>query len=166
MPINELGGSHYTPQEEADLVAALTVIETIVLRHAPNFNDKERREYGSINEQNKLLANKVMDYYEASPQLASPDVDWVEFVADYKTRRITEKAMIRLNDILYLFGSIKISHDYDNYHAALDDYDYTKYKSRTKTAGFTEKAKALKDFFPHTGGNTNTTPAEPDPVDA
>ncbi|TAH03860.1 MAG: hypothetical protein EAZ15_01525, partial [Sphingobacteriales bacterium] len=64
-----------------------------------NLTNEERQRYGSINEQNKLLVNKINDYRQSHPQLNSPQVDWTEFQADLNVR-------IALNSILSKLATI------------------------------------------------------------
>jgi hypothetical protein len=154
MPLNNLGRPHLTAAQKTNIDTALTSVETILLAIVPNFTDEERTRYGSVDEKNKLLVNSVRDYSQAQPALASPDVDWVEYEADYQDRSFCDTREKRLTNIVKLLTDFKIAHDYDNYKDALDDYDYCQYKARTKTPGFVEKAADLKQFFPNTGGGT------------
>ncbi len=168
MAINNFGNKHFTTQEQADMDAALSTIENILTGKSQNLSDEERTRYGSINEANKLLANKVMDYYNVAPQLASPDVNWTEYKADYATRQYADTRDLRLNNIQKMLSDMKIAHDYDNYQDSLTDYDFCKYKAGTNAVGFTEKAKELKQFFPNTGGGStgggSTQPTPPAPT--
>jgi len=168
MSIENLGRKHFTPAQITAMDEALLSIESILATVSQNLSNEERQRYGSINEQNKLFADKIMDYYKVSPQLCSPDVDWVEFEADYNTRKFADTRMLRLENILKIISDLKIIHDYDNYQASLIDYDYAKYKSGTHTIGFTQKAKELRQFFPGRGSrslkkssDTNSNDAPP-----
>ena len=56
-------------------------------------------------------------------------------------------------------------HDYDCYQASLTDYDYSKYKTGTKIAGFENKVNELSQFFNRTGAtNKPETPVTTTPV--
>jgi len=126
---------------------AITVIESTFLTVAPNLSAEERLKFGSVNETNKLFVNKVREYYQTEPSLASPDVDWVEYEADFQDRAFAATREKRINIILRLITDFKIAHDFDNYQAGLDDYKYSQYKESTKTAGYSEKVNDLKQFF-------------------
>lgn len=154
MPLNNLGRTHLTTAQKTSIDTALTSVETILLAIVPNFTEEERTRYGSVDEKNKLLVNSVRDYSQGQPDLASPDVNWVEYEADFQDRAFCDSREKRLTNIVKLLTDFKISHDYDNYKDALVDYDYCQYKARTNTPGFVEKAADLKQFFPNTGGGT------------
>lgn len=119
---------------------------------------EERGKYGAINEQNKLLVNKVRDYRANAPQLSSQEVDWTEFQSDYEMRAFYEGIATRLQSLASQIEAAKILHDNDNYHDALDDYAYTQYKAGAGAAGGAEKAADLKQFFPRTSKAADTPP--------
>ena len=151
MPIDDLGNKHFSLQNMSEIDAYISGIEAVVMTIAPNLTDEERQKYGSINEQNKLLVNKVHDYASVSPHLCSPDVNWAEFERDYQTRQFADTRLLRLENVMKMLKDTKIVHDYDNYRDTLVDYDHAKYKSGTNTPGYTEKTKELSQFFPRTG---------------
>lgn len=141
-----------------DLIAEL---EGALAGKLAALTEEERVELGSINEQNKLLVNKVHDYRQNSPNLSSPDVDWAEFESDYQSRVFLESCADRLKSLVYQMQSTKILHDHDNYQDALSDYAYAQYKKGAGEPGYTEKVAEIKQFFARTGtakppaGNNN-----------
>lgn len=149
MPFINLNAKHYTPEEKAAVLDALTALEAALKPKLSVLTPEERTTYGSVNEQNKLVINKVHDYYVSQQNLSSPDVDWVEFQKDYDSRSFLQTLLMRLDNLQLGLGSSKILHDWDNYQAALTDYDYTKYKLTTGSAGFEVKASELRQFFRH-----------------
>lgn len=110
--------------------------------------EEERVKYGSINEQNKLLVNKVREYRQISPEMSTPDVDWTEFEADYQARAFLESRANKLKSLVYRMQSTKIMHDYDNYQDSLSDYAYAQFRKGAGEDGFTEKTAELRQFFP------------------
>lgn len=88
--------------------------------------------------------------------MSSPDVDWMEFQNDCDSREFLQNTIMRLEAMLNNLKSNKILHDYDCYRVALIDYDYSKYKSGTKTPGFEVKVKELSQFFPRSSSAKNT----------
>ncbi len=160
MPITNLGRLHLTAAQMTAIDTALSTIETAMLTVTQNLSADERQRFGSINETHKLFVNKVRDYRNAQPSLASTDVDWTEYEADYQDRSFADSRLDRLTTVMRMISDFKIVHDYDNYQDALTDYDYAKYKAGTKTPGFTEKVDELKQFFQSATGSS--TPEKKD----
>ena len=160
MPFENLNNSHYQATEKAAILTALTTLEKTLAPKYRNLNPEERKKYGSINEQNKLIVNKVLDYRVNTPELSAPDVDWVEFQADYDSRDFLQKVMTRLQNMQDSLNNNKILHDFDNYHAALTDYGYSQYKAGTKVGGFENKVTEIGQFFNRTGTTNTTDPIE------
>jgi hypothetical protein len=159
MPFENLNNNHFTPEEKYVILENLAAIEAVLSPKFKNLSPEERQKYGSVNEQNKLIINKVMDFRNSQPALSSPDVDWAEFAADFDTRAFLQTTINRMQDVMSGLTNNKILHDYDNYQASLTDYDYSKYKMSTKAAGYETKCNELAQFFTRTG----TTPTTPTP---
>ena len=123
-------------------------IEGILAGKLAALTEEERSRFGAINEQNKLLVNKVREHNQNTPAMSSPDVDWTEFESDYQARVFLESRSDRLIGIAHQMQSTKILHDNDNYQDSLNDYAYSQYKRGANEAGFAEKAAELKQFFP------------------
>ena len=151
MPINNLNNAHLTEAQMNEIKTALSTLETALSALNVTLTPEERRTYGSVNEQNKLLINKVWDYRQNSPNLSQPDLDWAEFENDLKSRQFIENITHRVAAIVERLRNSKILHDYDNYQAALDDYAYTSYKAGSNAAGYETKMNELKQFFPRSG---------------
>lgn len=163
MPLTDLINVHFTAADITAINTAVNALQTALAPRCRNITPEERKQYGSINEQNKLLVQKVRDYRTNQPAMSSPDIDWTEFEADWQDRNFLEALLARLDTLIEMATDTKVLHDYDVYHAALTDYDYTKYKMNTSAVGFDTKYEAIKQFFPNTGGGggaTTTTPAE------
>jgi len=56
----------------ANVTNALNNVIAALQPFTTNLTPEERQRYGSINEQNKLLVNKVADYHTSQPTLSSP----------------------------------------------------------------------------------------------
>ena len=156
MPFENLNSVHYTAAEKTGTATNLTALETLLSAKFRNLSPDERQKYGSINEQNKLIVNKVKDYKAGQPALSSPDVDWAEFQNDFDSREFLQTTINRLQNIIDGLNNNKILHDFDNYQAALTDYDFSKYKFNTKVAGYETKVNELSQFFNRTGTTTPT----------
>ena len=162
MPFENLNNVHYTAAEKTAVGTAVTALETALTAKLRNLSPDERKRYGSINEQNKLIVNKALDYRNNQPALSSPDVDWTEFQNDYDSRTFIQATMARLQSLIDGLDNNRILHDFDNYQAALTDYGFSQYKAGTKVAGFEAKVKDISQFFARTN-TTTETPAAPTP---
>jgi len=130
----------------------MTALETALATLNVTLTPQERQTYGSVNEQNKLLVNKVWDYRRDAPTLSVPDVDWEEFESDYQSRLLLESLSNRLGALQERVKNAKILHDYDNYQTALEDYAYTSYKAGSQAPGYETKMIELKQFFSRRSG--------------
>ena len=160
MAISNLNNVHLKEEDVTTALNALTDLETALETIKINLSAEDRQKYGSINEQNKLLVNKVRDYNNNEKTLSSPDVNWEEFALDYTSRQNYEGIIARLESLTNSLKNAKILHDYDNYQAALVDYDFTSYKAGTASPGFETKRTELKQFFTRTSKTTETPPSE------
>ena len=160
MSFTNFDSRHFSAAEKTAVNTALVSIELAFSEKLANLSPSERQQYGSVNEQNKLIINKVKTFNDTQPALSSPDVDWAEFNSDFDTREFLQTAVIRLQSLIDGLGNAKILHDYDNYQASLTDYDFAKYKASTSAVGFQTKVSELAQFF--TGGAR--PPADPTPT--
>lgn len=151
--MNTLQNIHFTDAEQMAITTAITTLENVLSDKVINLSPDERQRYGSINEQNKLFVNKVRDYYNAQPQLGSPDVDWADYSSSFEVRDFIQGILQRIENLKNGINNVRITHDYNNYQSALTDYSYTKYKNSTTATGYESKTNDLKQFFEKT---TNT----------
>ena len=152
MPTQDTIQLHFTDAEKTDAMDLIAQLEVLLQPKLRNLDEEENNRYGAINEQNKLLVNKVLDYRINQPALSSPDVDWKEFTDDFADRSFLENTSLRLDALSKTLLETKRLHDYDNYQCALLDYKYTQYKNETSPgSGYDSKAAELKQFFPATG---------------
>lgn len=147
MPITNLNNSHLTAAQVTTAKDAITALETALEVVNINLSAEDRQRYGSINEQNKLLVNKVMDFHTTQPALQTPHVDWAEFDNDFTSRSQLESMIARLESLTTRLNNAKILYDYDNYQAALADYAYTNFMAGSGTVGYETKMNELKQFF-------------------
>lgn len=147
MSFNNLDNRHFSATEKTAINTVLANLELAFADKLANLSAAERQQYGSVNEQNKLIINKVKSFHDAQPTLSSPDIDWAEFNNDFDSREYLQSAIQRLQSLIDGLGNAKILHDYDNYQASLTDYDFTKYKASTNAVGFQTKVAELSQFF-------------------
>lgn len=147
MSIDNLNNVHLTEEQINAINQALTNLETALKPLKVNLTAEERNKYGRVNEQNKLFINKINDFATSHPDLKSPDVDWAEFEKDFKSRKLLESVLNRLETIATRVNNSKILHDYDNYQDSLEDYAYTNFRARSKMVGYETKYNECKQFF-------------------
>lgn len=165
MPLNNFSTTHFDTNERQQAQSLLVQLRNLLASKLVALTAEERKRYGSVNEENKKLINKVRDYQLIDPNASAPEVDWNEFALDYEDRVFLEGLALGLSSLLYEVENTKILHDYDNYQASLTDYAYTQYRAGAGIAGAIQKANELKQFFNRTGtgnssnNNDTNTPA-------
>lgn len=147
MPFTNFDNRHFSAAEKTTVSNAVTALETALTPKLANLSPEERQQYGSVNEQNKLIIAKAKDFRDSQPNLSSPDVDWTEFANDFDTRAFLQTNIQRLQSLIDGLNNAKVLHDWDNYQAALSDYDFSKYKVTTQAVGFETKVNEMAQFF-------------------
>ena len=148
MPFQDVIQQHFVAADQTSFNTTMTAVEAIFTAKTQNLSEDENNKYGTIDETNKLMVNKVSDYSVNQPALRSPDVDWTEFAADGFDRKFLEASILRLQALTQTLIETRRLHDYDNFQNALVDYKYTQYKADTQAGtGFDTKAAELKQFF-------------------
>lgn len=160
MALTNLNNTHLTDAQLTAAQTALSSLETALAVITVTLSAEDRQKYGSINEQNKLLVNKVADYRKNQSALSASEIDWEEFDRDLTSRQNYESFIARLESLITRLKSAKTLHDYDNYQAALTDYAYTAYKAGTASPGFEVKQNELKQFFTKSLKSDETLPKE------
>jgi uncharacterized protein (DUF1499 family) len=156
MPLKDLIQSLLSQGDIDSINKALDNIQTAIAGKMVNLTPEERQKYGSINEQNKLMVNKVNEVHSSHPQFDSAKVDWTEFIADFAIRSSLEKIISRLQSLAEQFDDTKILHDNDNYQQALAQYSYISFLSDQNEPGITTVKEDIAQFFNRTGaGDAN-----------
>jgi len=70
MPFENFNNRHFSPAEKTALSDALSTLEGALSDKLASLTPDERKQYGSINEQNKRIVNKVKDYHDNQPDLS------------------------------------------------------------------------------------------------
>ena len=156
-----------TDADRTTVTKAINDLEAALAGKTGTLDEDERRRYGSVNEQNKLVVNKAREYQQNQPAMSSPGVDWAEFESDYQARVFAENCINRLKAVVHSLESTKIMHDYDNFQDALKDYGYAQYQNGAGEEGYSAKVEEFKQFFTKSakpkppageGGDPNTDP--------
>ena len=147
MPLKDLIQNQLTAADENIINKALDDIQNAIISKTVNLTPDERQKYGSINEQNKLLVNKVNDVHSSHPQFDSSKVNWAEFASDFAIRSTLEKIISRLKSIAGQLDDTKILHDNDNYQQSLSQYSYISFLADQNEPGITTIKEELAQFF-------------------
>ena len=163
MPISNLNNDHFGPAEMDTVSKAWDQILAVLSSKSRNLSPDERKKYGSISEQNKLVVLKTLEYHSNQPHLDCPDVDYTELLADWADRSFLAGFIAKMAEANNICNNIRITHDFDAYKAAQADYDFTKYKmGLSPGAGWESKYDELLSFFKTTdsgsGGDKDDTP--------
>ena len=165
MPISNLNNDHFTQGEMDTINKAWVDILAVLNGKTRNLSPEERQKYGSVSEQNKLVVQKTMDYHTNQPHLDCPDVDYTEVTADWADRTFMAGFISKMNEADNICNNVRITHDYDAFKGAQDDYRFTKYKMNTAPgAGWESKYNDLLPFFKtndNTGDDDDVTPPTP-----
>ena len=150
MSISNLNNVHLNDTQIHAIKQAVVALDNAMQLLQVNLTPEDRNRYGRVNEQNKLFINKIYDYIMNNPDLCSRDGNWEEFKQDYKSRAFLEQLINDLESLITRAKNAKILHDFDNYQDALEDYAYTSFRARSKTVGYEDKHRELKQFFQKT----------------
>ena len=158
MPLKDLMQNQLSATDLSDMNKSLDQLQATINGKMVNLTPEERQKYGSINEQNKLLVNKVNDLHTSQPNFDSSKVNWVEFESDFATRAQLEGIITRLRSIAEQLDDTKILHDNDNYQAALSQYSYISFLAGENEPGVTTIKDELAQFFSRTGTGADSLP--------
>ena len=158
MPLKDLMQNQLSATDLSDMNKSLDQLQKTINGKMVNLTPEERQKYGSINEQNKLLVNKVNDLHTSQPNFDSSKVNWAEFESDFSTRAQLEGIITRLRSIAEQLDDTKILHDNDNYQAALSQYSYISFLAGENEPGVTTIKDELSQFFGRTGTGADSLP--------
>lgn len=137
----------FTNEELQKLDEALQSIENVLKGKTYNLTSDERKQYGSIAEQNKLFVNKCKELMEEYPQFVPSFLDKDEFNRDYQSRQQIEIRLIRLNTLTEQLSDTKVLLDNDNYYNSITFYRNLKFLSSQNIPGIKTLYEQLKQFF-------------------
>ncbi|CEN50094.1 hypothetical protein [Capnocytophaga canis] len=137
----------FTAEELQKLDEALQNIENVLKGKTFNLTPDERRQYGSIAEQNKLFVNKCKEFMKQYPQFVPSFLDKEEFDRDYQARQQIETRLIRLKTITEQLSDTKVLLDNDNYFNSITFYRNVKFLSGQNVPGIKTLYEQLKQFF-------------------
>lgn len=156
MSFENLVQVQFTKDELEKMDKALTDLESVLNGKMLKLSAEERKQYGSIAEQNKLFVNKSKELMEQYPQYVPVFLDKAEFDRDYEARAILEGRLLRMQHLTEQLADTKVLLDHDNYSNALTFYRNLKFLNGENIPGIKALYEALKQFF--AGGRPSKTP--------
>lgn len=147
MALSNLITVSFTAAELTTLDTAIQNIADVLKNKAVNLTPEQRSQYGSINEENKLLVNKVKDTEEGFPQFHPPFLDLAEFNSDYTARQQIESRVVKLASLSEQLSDTKILLDFDNYNYSISFYRYLKMLSTQEVPGSTSVYENMREVF-------------------
>jgi len=156
MPISNLNNDHFSQAEMDAVSKSWDQILAVLNGKSRNLSPEERKKYGSVSEQNKLVVMKTLEYHTNQQHMDCPDVDYAELIADWADRTFLAGFIAKMAEANNICNNIRITHDYDAYKASQADYDFTKYKmGLSPGAGWESKFDELLPFFKTNDGPGN-----------
>ncbi|MFN0201040.1 MAG: hypothetical protein ACKVTZ_05940 [Bacteroidia bacterium] len=157
MPLKDLIQNQLTVTDKQAIDQHIAGLLSVIAGKTISLSPEERQKYGSINEKNKLIVEKVKMYQQSQPQFNSPKVNWGEFEQDFDARTYLEAKIAQLQGIIAQLTDNKTLHDYDNYQDSLSQYRYIKYLASEDTPGIFPIQEDLQQLFPRTSSNEEDT---------
>ena len=137
----------FTEAELSTLDAALAQIQSVLDGKTINLSPEQKKQYGSINEENKVLVNKVNDTEANFPEHHPYFLDKAEFDRDFAARQIMESRAEILQSLTEQFVDTKTLLDFDNMNYSVAYYRYMKALSQQEVPGTTSIYENLRQVY-------------------
>ncbi|MFA8435737.1 MAG: hypothetical protein ACEPOZ_14565 [Marinifilaceae bacterium] len=140
-------------QEQKDVLGQnYKNINDIVNPNTESLSNADRRNLGSVAEQNKLFINKVEGYMNQFPEFIPASVDTEEFKRDKESREFVEHLIQDTEILLRKLTDTKILLDHDNYQASLAYYRTVRFNAQENIENAVPIYNDLKKFFTRKNG--------------
>ncbi|GET30047.1 hypothetical protein [Prolixibacter sp. SD074] len=156
----------FTDEQLDAMKQGLQQVFSVINPIAPVLSSDDRRNYGSVADQNKLLINRSKSYMEQFPKLKPAFVNKAEFHRDFAALKEIGDLLILLSDMQRKLTYMKILLDHGNYQDALAFYRSVRYNPQEKEASAIPIYNDLKKYFPSGGAKTDgegPNPSGPEP---
>ncbi|AXG69087.1 hypothetical protein KORDIASMS9_01306 [Kordia sp. SMS9] len=147
MALENLISIEFTQEELTNLDGHLEGIKQILNGKTVNLTPEQRRQYGSIGNQNKLIVDKAKNYMEQHPNWIPSFLDKVEFDKDYAARQQMEQRTQLLQNLTQQLLDTKTLLDHDNYTNSLSFYRMMRYLAGENEAGAKTVYEDMKVLF-------------------
>ena len=147
MALENLISIEFTNEELTQLDAHLNGIQQVLAGKTINITPEQRRQYGRIANQNKLIVDKAKNYMEQHPNWVPNFIDKVEFDKDYIARQQIEGRVQLLENLAQQLIDTKTLLDHDNYTNTLSFYRKMRYLAGENEAGAKTVYEDMKTLF-------------------
>ena len=147
MALENLISIEFTNEELTQLDAHLDGIQQVLAGKTINITPEQRRQYGRIANQNKLIVDKAKNYMEQHPNWVPNFIDKVEFDKDYIARQQIEGRVQLLENLAQQLIDTKTLLDHDNYTNTLSFYRKMRYLAGENEAGAKTVYEDMKTLF-------------------
>ena len=147
MALENLISVSFTEEELAQLDQHLLGIRQILTGKTVNLTPDQRRQYGRIANQNKLIVDKAKNYMEQHPDWIPRFVDKAEFDRDYTARQQVESRVQLLENLATQLIDTKTLLDHDNYNNALSFYRMLRFLAGENEPGAKSVYEDMKVLF-------------------
>jgi len=157
MALENLISIEFTPEELTALDTHLQGIQQVLSGKTVNLTPDQRRQYGRIANQNKLIVDKAKTYMEQHPNWIPNFIDKTEFDKDYNARIQIEDRTQLLQNLAQQLVDTKTLLDHDNYTNTLSFYRTMRYLAGENEPGSKTVYEDMKVLFSKsTRTNTST----------
>ncbi|WP_298311007.1 hypothetical protein [uncultured Aquimarina sp.] len=129
MALENLISISFTEEELIQLDGHLAGVRQLLQGKTVNLTSDQRRQYGRIANQNKLIVDKAKNYMEQHPDWVPRFLDKDEFDRDYISRQQIENRVQLLENLSTQLIDTKTLLDHDNYNNALSFYRMIRFTS-------------------------------------
>ncbi|WP_299433845.1 hypothetical protein [uncultured Aquimarina sp.] len=147
MALENLISVSFTEEELTQLDGHLLGIRQILNGKTVNLTPDQRRQYGRIANQNKLIVDKAKNYMEQHPNWIPSFLDKEEFDKDYLARTQVENRVQLLENLSQQLVDTKTLLDHDNYTNALSFYRMSRYLAGENEPGAKPVYEDMKVLF-------------------
>ncbi|MEW7277769.1 hypothetical protein ABW636_04160 [Aquimarina sp. 2201CG1-2-11] len=160
MALENLISVSFTKEELMELDQHLKGIRKVLKGKTVNLTPDQRRQYGRIANQNKLIVDKAKNYMEQHSNWIPPFLDKTEFDKDYTARKQVENRVQLLENLSQQLIDTKTLLDHDNYTNSLSFYRMVRYLAGENEPGAKPVYEDMRVLFSRTSSSINDTDSD------
>ena len=144
----------FSDHELHQLSHGIHTINSVLTGKTISLSAEQRKEYGRMANQNKLINDLAKKYMEEYPNWIPNFLDKEEFDRDYHTRTQIDAHVEKLKELAQQLIDTKMLLDYDNYSNALSFYRMVRYLAGENEPNAEKVHQEMKVLF---GKNSKLT---------